>query len=79
MGVTVEELNDFHRFALSKLEQSSRDDLTIDDLVFEWDSVSNRAQINQAISQGIEDVNGGNHRSVDVVNAELQDKYKLDQ
>ena len=77
MSITVDEINRFHRFAVQRIEQSQQEELTLDDLLIEWDSTTHRDEINRAIREGIADVDAGRTYPVDQVNQELKAKYKL--
>lgn len=73
MTVTQGELDSFHRFASERL--TGEGDLTIDDLVIEWDSTRNRDEINAAIREGLSDIDAGRTRSAKEVTEELRKKY----
>lgn len=77
MAVTLEDINKFHRFAVERIEHANHGELTIDDLVIEWESCSNRDEINIAIAEGIADVDAGRTRPVSEVNEALKVKYNL--
>jgi len=77
MSITVNDINNFHQFAIARIEKSNQDELTIDDLFVEWDSASNRKAINQAIRDGIADVDAGRTRPLEEVNERLKAKLKL--
>ena len=76
MVVTKEELDKFHDFANQRIANGGAD-LTLDDLVIEWDSVCNRDEINAAIREGIADVDAGRTRPADEVTEELRQKYNI--
>ena len=76
MAVTQDELDSFHRFATERLRKSG-EELTIDDLVIEWDSVRNREEINSAIREGLADIDAGRTRPVDQVTEELRRKHNI--
>lgn len=76
MTVTQHELDSFHRFATDRLRKSE-EELTIDDLVIEWDSMRNREQINAAIREGLADIDAGRTRPADQVTEELRRKHNL--
>ena len=78
MSVTQHDLDAFHRFATDRLRRSE-EELTIDDLVIEWDSMRNREQINAAIREGLADIDAGRTRPVDQVTEELRRKHDLPQ
>ena len=76
MAVTQDELDSFHRFATERLRKSV-EELTIDDLVIEWDSVRNREEINAAIREGLADIDAGRTRPADQVTEELRRKHNI--
>jgi len=77
MSITINDINNFHQFAIARIEQSGQNELTIDDLFVEWDSASNREEINRAIRKGIADVDAGRTRPLEEVNERLKAKFKL--
>lgn len=77
MAVTLNDVEAFHQFAISRIRDSSGNDLTFDDLFLEWDSNCRRDDINARISQGIADVVSGRSRNAEEFNRELRDQYKL--
>jgi hypothetical protein len=77
VSITIDEINRFHQFAVQRIEQSQQGELTLDDLLIEWDSTTHREEINEAIREGIADVDGGRTYSVTQVNRELKAKYNL--
>lgn len=77
MSITVDEINRFHQFAIRRIEQAPQGGLTFDDLLVEWDSAIHRGEINQAIREGIADVDAGRTYPAKQVNQELKAKYKL--
>jgi len=76
MAVTQGELDSFHRFATKRLRKSE-EELTIDDLVIEWDSMRNREHINAAIREGLADIDAGRTRPADHVTEELRRKHDI--
>jgi hypothetical protein len=76
MAVTQDELDNFHRFATDRL-RNGEVDLTIDDLVIEWDSRRDRDEINAAIRHGLADVDAGRTRPANEVTEELRKKHRI--
>ena len=76
MSTSQEQLDDFHRFASARLK-SGGTELTIDDLLIEWDSTRNRDEINQAIREGLADIEAGRTRPAAEVTEELRRKYRV--
>jgi predicted transcriptional regulator len=76
MAVTQDDLDNFHRFATERLSHGEAD-LTIDDLVIEWDSRRDRDEINAAIREGLADVDAGRTRPANEVTEELRKKHRI--
>lgn len=77
MAITQAELDDFHTFASQRIGREDAG-VDLDDLVIEWDSVRNRQDINEAIREGLDDIEAGRTRPAEEVNAALQAKYNLE-
>jgi predicted transcriptional regulator len=76
MAVTQAELDDFHKFASKRIE-AVPSEMTFDDLVMEWESLRDRAEINAAIREGLADVEAGRHRPARDAMEELRQKHGL--
>lgn len=76
MPVTQHQIDDFHQFATNRLK-SGETKLTIDDLIIEWDSSRNRDEINDAIREGLADIEAGRTRPAAEVTEELRRKYNI--
>jgi predicted transcriptional regulator len=76
MPVTQDQIDDFHQFATARLK-SGGTELTIDDLLIEWDSTRNRDEINEAIREGLADIEAGRTRPAAEVTEELRRKYNI--
>jgi len=74
MSITRAELDDFHQFAVGRLASGDSPD-SLDDLLVQWESVRNRAQINAAIREGLADIDAGRYRSAEDSLEELAQKY----
>lgn len=77
MSITIAELDDFHSFATEKI-RVDQTGFTLDDLVMEWDSLQNREEVNEAIREGLADIEAGRTELASDVSHELRDKYQLD-
>jgi hypothetical protein len=77
MSITTSEFESFADFGRAKLEVSG-DDLTLDDLVVEWESRQNRDAVNAAIREGLDDALAGRHRPAEEVMADLQEKHNIE-
>ncbi|MEZ6070149.1 MAG: hypothetical protein R3C10_07675 [Pirellulales bacterium] len=76
MALTTDEFNSFADFGRARLESGSQD-LTLDDLVVEWESLHNRDQIKAALCEGLADADTGRHRPAADVISELRAKHGL--
>ena len=76
MAVTQADLDQFHNFATERLSASAAD-LSIDDLIIEWDSMRHRLEINAAIREGLADIDAGRTRRADLVMEELRKKHNI--
>lgn len=76
MTLTADEFNSFAEFGRARLG-SGPDDLTLDDLVIEWESHQNRDDVNAAIREGLDDADAGRHRPAAEVMADLRKKHEL--
>jgi len=76
MPITQNQIDDFHQFATDRLKSGGAE-LTIDDLLIEWDSSRNRDEINEAIREGLADIEAGRTRPADEVTEELRRKYNI--
>ena len=76
MTVTREELDNFHHFAMAQLDNGGAD-LTLDDLLLQWQSLRDRDEVNEIIHQGLQDIEAGCGRDAREVTAELALKHNL--
>jgi predicted transcriptional regulator len=74
--VTQAELDGFHEFASQRISKSPSE-ISFDDLVIEWESLRDRADINAAIREGLSDVETGRHRPAHEVMEELRQKHGI--
>ncbi len=79
MPVTLEQLEDFHRFAQAKVGNGGVE--SMEELVDLWriehPSPEEQAEIHAIIRQGIADIKAGRGRPADEVMSELRRKYNL--
>jgi predicted transcriptional regulator len=76
MTITQVDLDSFHSFATARISSATRD-MTIDDLVVEWDSHCNRDDINAAIREGLDDIDSGRTRPAQEATEDLRIKFGL--
>ena len=76
MPITTSEFESFADFGRTRVEVGGHD-LTLDDLVVEWESRQNRDAVNAAIREGLDDAKAGRHRPADEVMADLQKKHNI--
>ena len=73
MAVTKEELDSFHRFANTVVDEGEAE-LSLEQLVIKW-RANQRAAVNDAIREGIADMNAGLGRPAGEVMEELSRKH----
>ncbi|TWT92314.1 hypothetical protein Pla108_41130 [Botrimarina colliarenosi] len=76
MSAPLTDLDAFYAFGRNKLAEDG--DLSLDDLLFEWDAASHHDAINEAIREGVADVDAGRTRPATQVVAETRSRYGLD-
>jgi predicted transcriptional regulator len=79
MPVSLDQLDDFHRFAQQKLQDEGAESLEelCDLWRIEHPSMEEQAEIHEAIRQGLADIAAGRHRPVREVIEELRAKHGL--
>ena len=75
MSVSNEDLNDFHQFALSVRHENAS--ASVEELVAQWRAVKERAETNEAIRQGLVEIEAGDGRPAAEVMADMKAKYNL--
>ena len=79
MSVSLDQLDDFHRFAQQRLQNSDTESL--EELVDLWriehPSAEEQAEIHEAIRQGLADIEAGRYRPASEVLDELRAKYGI--
>lgn len=75
MAISTDEFDNFADFGRARLSEGQQ--LTLEDLVMEWDSHRNRGNVNEAIREGLEDITQGRYRSGPEFMTELRSKYNL--
>jgi hypothetical protein len=73
---SIEQLVDFHRFALSKLNQTDSE-IELDDLMLEWYAARDRDQIDKVIQEGLGQMKEGLGKPAGFVSDELRSKFGL--
>jgi hypothetical protein len=79
MSVSLDQLDDFHRFAQQKVEAGGAESLEelCDLWRIEHPSSEEQAEIHEAIRQGLADIEAGRYRPARDVMEELRTKYGL--
>jgi len=72
MAITQEQLDSFHRFASEKVSNGSPE-ISLEDLVSEWRTASERNEINGRIRRGLAGIEAGHGRSADEVLKDLRE------
>lgn len=73
MPAPLHDLDAFYAFGRDKLAADNA--VTLEDLFLEWDTASQREEINAAIREGIADVDAGRTRPAAEVIADLERKF----
>jgi predicted transcriptional regulator len=79
MPVSLDQLDDFHRFAQQRVQAEGAESLEelCDLWRIEHPSTEEQAEIHEAIRQGLADIAAGRHRPVREVMEELRAKHGL--
>jgi hypothetical protein len=75
MSISLDQLNDFHHFALAHLGQGEA--RSIAELAQQWQVARDRDEVNQALREATEDLKAGRFRPADEVSRDLERKYNL--
>lgn len=78
MATTREELESFHKYAAGRLSDHSSEP-SLDDLLMEWADCRDRAMINDAIRNGLADIDAGRHKPADQVMEEIRKEFGFPQ
>tara|TARA_R110002167_G_scaffold328389_1_gene534707 strand:+ start:655 stop:894 length:240 start_codon:yes stop_codon:yes gene_type:complete len=74
MSDTQQLLEEFHQFALSRLSQVNNE-LELNDLMLQWYDSKESDEINDAIRQGLANMDAGFGKPASVVSDELKKKF----
>jgi hypothetical protein len=75
LSVTLDQLNDFHRFAIARLGSGGAESLT--ELADQWQAAREREDVNQALREATGDLKAGRFRPADDVLRDFERKYSL--
>jgi hypothetical protein len=75
VSITLEQLEDFHRFARAKLGNGGAG--SISDLALEWQVAREREEVNQALREATEDLKCGRFRPAADVSRDVEQKFNL--
>jgi hypothetical protein len=75
MSVSLDQLDDFHRFALQQVLTGGAESLA--ELARQWEVGRERAEVNQALDEAIEDLRAGRYQPAADVSREMRRKYNL--
>ena len=75
MPINSEDINSFHKFALSF--SSADADMTLEELVAQWRLSKDRDEVNDVIRKGLNEIAAGEGRPENEVFAELKEKFDL--
>lgn len=74
MSSTREDLDSFHQFAAQRLV-SGESAASLEDLFIEWHDGRSRGEINQAIRQGLADVDAGRYEPADSATETIRQQF----
>lgn len=75
MSVSLDQLDDFHRFAVHLVQRGDAD--SIAELARQWEAAREREAVNAALREAMEDLKAGRYRPAEEVTRELRRKYDL--
>lgn len=75
MATTTDDLNSFYQFALDAHQRNNC--ATIEQILVQWRNVKVRGEINEAIRDGLREIEEGGGKLVDEFLAETDAKYDL--
>lgn len=75
MSVSLDQLDDFHRFALDHLQSSDAE--SIAELARQWEAAREREEIKEALAEAREDIKAGRYRPAEDVSRDMRRKYNL--
>lgn len=76
MATTRDEIDNFHRFAMTRLA-AGQSAVELDELVMEWYDVRERGEVNAVIQRGLADIEAGQGRPARDVSEALRQKYNI--
>jgi hypothetical protein len=77
MSVSLDQLDDFHRFAQQQLQAGEA--MSIAELARQWEVARERAEVNEALAEAMDDLKAGRYRPAADVSRDLRRKYNLPQ
>jgi hypothetical protein len=75
MSVSLDQLEDFHRFARTKLGNGGAESIT--QLAQQWEAARERDEVNEALREAMEDLKAGRFRPAADVSRDMRRKYNL--
>lgn len=76
MSATRDQLESFQQFAAKRLATADVEP-SFDELLFEWQDLQDREEINEAIRRGIADFKAGLHEPAEKVMADIREEFGL--
>ena len=76
MSATLQELDNFHRFAADQLRHEGPA-LSLEELLARWRSARERTEANAGIIQGLEEMNAGLGRPLDEFMTEFRAEHQI--
>ncbi len=74
MGITQNQLDEFHQFAIGRLHGES-DEVQLDELLLQWYDSKNKDGINATIREGLSDIEKGLGKPASVFADEIRGKF----
>lgn len=75
MASVREELEQFHRFVIERLNHGADD--SFDDLLLEWHEKRENESVHQAIRRGLAEIDAGHHQPLEQAMAEIRAELGL--
>jgi oligoribonuclease (3'-5' exoribonuclease) len=75
MSISLDQLNDFHQFAVPHVRAGDVDSLA--ELARQWEAAREREEVKMALAEAFEDIQAGRYRPAEDVSRDLRKKFNL--
>jgi hypothetical protein len=75
MSVSLDQLDDFHRFAQQQLQAGEA--VSIAELARQWEIAREREEVNEALDEAMDDLEAGRYRPAADVSRDMRHKFNL--